>query len=574
MKIKSPAPALKSIVTVALIAGCFAALIMPTLRKAPMSQSIGMLSEIPVQHAGRIKPFESFAREAVLYVTGKHVYDGQSPTSLVWQWMADPEKWFRRAMIPVTHKGLREEFSLMMVRNRITPEILLSHQPFLDQVQESFNRQELKEELSEVEKKRVALYEKAAFFRGIGHGALPGWIAQPDDPRKGWFPLTAFAVEQGRGDLASHYSGQLLTEYQITVRDILDSFKENSGQGPPLELTVRLREVLRSLFSSASVMLDEKVNSTEILYNRFQPFHWAWKLYLVSVLIAWTLLLIGGEPGKLQRAISALGFLCFIAGFVAHAYGFYLRVVISGRPPVTNMYESMIWVSWGVVLFSVILFAVYRAPYIRLTAAIVAALALVLAEKFPVALNPAMSPLVPVLRSNLWLTVHVLTITLSYGAFMLAWGLGHGIVYQYAFGPDNAQTRQRLFQYLYRSLQIGVILLACGTVLGGVWANYSWGRFWGWDPKETWALIALLGYLAVLHGRMAGWLSSFGVAVGSVVAFLGILMAWYGVNFVLGAGLHSYGFGGGGLTYVLSGVAVDLALLGWMVYAFRRRSAN
>ena len=100
--------------------------------------------------------------------------------------------------------------------------------------------------------------------------------------------------------------------------------------------------------------------------------------------------------------------------------------------------------------------------------------------------------------------------------------------------------------WLYRVLQLGVLLLAAGTILGGVWANYSWGRFWGWDPKETWALITLLCYIVVLHGRLAGWWGQFGLAVAASSVSSPCVMAWYGVNFVLGNGLHSYGFGIGG----------------------------
>jgi cytochrome c biogenesis factor len=117
---------------------------------------------------------------------------------------------------------------------------------------------------------------------------------------------------------------------------------------------------------------------------------------------------------------------------------------------------------------------------------------------------------------------------------------------------------------------VGTLLLAVGTMLGGVWASYSWGRFWGWDPKETWALIALLGYLAVLHGRFIGWFKDFGMAVGSILGFLGVLMAWYGVNFILGTGLHSYGFGSGGYTYVGGFVAFELLVVG--AASFRHRS--
>ena len=104
--------------------------------------------------------------------------------------------------------------------------------------------------------------------------------------------------------------------------------------------------------------------------------------------------------------------------------------------------------------------------------------------------------------------------------------------------------------------------------LGGVWANYSWGRFWDWDPKETWALITLLGYLIVLHGRIAGKWGGFGMAVGSVLAFLGVLMAWYGVNFVLGKGLHSYGFGNGGQIYVGAFALLEVLFL---TFALLRR---
>jgi cytochrome c biogenesis factor len=123
--------------------------------------------------------------------------------------------------------------------------------------------------------------------------------------------------------------------------------------------------------------------------------------------------------------------------------------------------------------------------------------------------------------------------------------------------------------WLYRVLQLGVLLLAAGTILGGVWANYSWGRFWGWDPKETWALIALLCYITTLHGRLAGWWTQFGLVVASVVCFLAVLMAWYGVNFVLGKGLHSYGFGIGGETYVASFVIADLLFVAFAIWRYR-----
>jgi ABC-type transport system involved in cytochrome c biogenesis permease subunit len=127
-----------------------------------------------------------------------------------------------------------------------------------------------------------------------------------------------------------------------------------------------------------------------------------------------------------------------------------------------------------------------------------------------------------------------------------------------------------LSNFVYRAMQVGVLLIAAGTILGGVWADYSWGRFWGWDPKEVWALITLLVYLIPLHGRFAGWVSTFGLVAASVGCFLSVIMAWYGVNFVLGVGLHSYGFVEGGsqgiMLVILSGMLSLPFSAGWRRY--------
>ena len=177
-------------------------------------------------------------------------------------------------------------------------------------------------------------------------------------------------------------------------------------------------------------------------------------------------------------------------------------------------------------------------------------------------LDPSISPLVPVLRDNFWLSIHVPTITLSYASFALALGVGHVALFNYLFTPQATQRLKTLSQLNYRVLQVGVLLLTAGIILGGIWAHFSWGRFWGWDPKETWALIALLCYLAPLHGRLVGWIGDFGIHVASIVSFNAVLMAWYGVNFVLGTGLHSYGFGTGGSELLIASVVgVDLLMV-------------
>jgi ABC-type transport system involved in cytochrome c biogenesis permease subunit len=192
-------------------------------------------------------------------------------------------------------------------------------------------------------------------------------------------------------------------------------------------------------------------------------------------------------------------------------------------------------------------------------------------------------PLMAVLRSNVWLAIHVLTITAAYGAAALAWGLGNIALGYFLLGryrdparppaagdrtdetedaedqepPALLQPRsgpparrlpplacETLARLNYKVVQLTVLLLAIGTILGGMWADVSWGRFWGWDPKEVWALISLLAYMLILHGRHLGWMGPLGLAVGSVFGFTMIVFAWYGVNFLM-PGKHSYGEGGG-----------------------------
>jgi ABC-type transport system involved in cytochrome c biogenesis permease subunit len=160
----------------------------------------------------------------------------------------------------------------------------------------------------------------------------------------------------------------------------------------------------------------------------------------------------------------------------------------------------------------------------------------------------------PVLRSNFWLGIHVLTITTSYAAVGLAWVLGNLALGCFAFGRYRPVEGKRcppafcgtLAALNYRVLQVAVLLLAVGTITGGLWGDVSWGRFWGWDPKEVGALIALLIIMIALHGRRAGWHGDLTLAIGSVLGFGGVMWAWYVVNYILNAGLHSYGAGEGG----------------------------
>jgi ABC-type transport system involved in cytochrome c biogenesis permease subunit len=300
----------------------------------------------------------------------------------------------------------------------------------------------------------------------------------------------------------------------------------------------------------------------EVAYLKFHPFRLSWIAWLFSSIV---LLAVG--QNKNPRLLS-IGTLLAWVGLSLLVIGFAIRIWIAGRPPVTNMYESILWVAFGAGLFAVIFTARHHSTIYLLAASPIIILSLIASDLQPAVLDPSLNPLVPVLRSNFWLTTHVLTITLSYGAFALATALAHFLVIRSIRSNKLPSADDSWVLHLYRCLQIGVLLLAVGVILGGVWANYSWGRFWDWDPKETWALIALMAYIILLHGRLGGWWGGYGLAIGSIASFLTILMAWYGVNFVLGRGLHSYGFGNGGQLYVGAFALLELIVL---AFALARR---
>jgi ABC-type transport system involved in cytochrome c biogenesis permease subunit len=250
---------------------------------------------------------------------------------------------------------------------------------------------------------------------------------------------------------------------------------------------------------------------------------------------------------------------------IFHTYGLVLRVLILSRPPVSNMYESVVYMNWALMVTAAIFAIVRRQASAASIGALISAIIMIYADLLP--LDSGLEVLVPVLRSNYWLTIHVLTIVSSYGVLGLAMGLGHRHLILDMRKKLSKAESDRSSHLIHRVIQVGLLMLGIGTVLGGVWANESWGRFWGWDPKETWALITFLGYLIIVHLRFSKKMSNWWLAMSSILGFFLVLMTWYGVNFVLGRGLHSYGQGAGGMEWVILFLAVESAFIIWALAA-------
>lgn len=519
---------------------------------------------IPIQSGGRIKPLDSYAREVVLYLTGSRSYKGWDPVELLISWLVDFRRWEEVPFIQVNHDDVRRQLGLDEKQRRFSLRQLYNDS-YLAQYADSINRGgsqvsapgavQASTRQDPREKELKSLLDRIGMFRSLVSG--DAWTLIPgSDPAHPWTSLAA-AKAGGKGEFVRGQFAAMMVAYQMGEREAFERTARMTRAAVQAEILT---------WSESS----ERMLKMEVLYNRAHPFMVAWVLYLFAAL-TW-LATLWSPSARNKPWVKYVAFSFTGLGFLAHVGGFTLRCLIAGRPPVTNMYESIVWVSLGALVFSGILYLLNRQAILYVVGCTVAMLTLIVADAAPSVMDPSIHPLVPVLRSNYWLTIHVLTITLGYAAFALSLGLGNVALYQYLReGRQGVAAKiAGLNQLTYRAVQFGVVLLAAGTILGGVWADYSWGRFWGWDPKEVWALIALMGYLTILHARYTGWMGQFGFAAWSVISFLLVVMAWYGVNFVLGAGLHSYGFASGGQGWVALFAAVQLLYVG-AIWLWRQR---
>lgn len=524
---------------------------------------------LPVQDSGRIKPFDTFAKETLELVYGKKQYKPKENIQAVpahWvvlTWMLSPESWTNRPLFEVKHHEILEKLKLPLERKHFTGEELFRSENFTNLMQELQNKRESKEKLTPYFQAIQRIENQFFVFREMASGKLLRVYPVPDQTT--WLSVADLPVHIQPAFLEISKNVATHLGFKSEVNAPAEQVKAAAEK---LDQSVLAFQELAAKSDPVKYQAAAKVK-TEVFYYDFHPFRWAYICYLISALILLFIWIRNLNAGMgLAWAFVGLG-------FALHIFGFAFRIYLAERPPVTNMYETVIWASFGAVLFSIILELVYKYKVILLAGCLMGLFALVVADSAPAILDPGLQPLEAVLRSNYWLIVHVMTISISYAAFMLAFGLGDlGLIYVVLDEVKYAEQIQKTTTGVYRAMQIGVAFLAPGIILGGIWADYSWGRFWGWDPKETWALIALLGYIIVLHARLVGWLKNFGTLSAGVITFNLVIMAWYGVNFVLGAGLHSYGFGAGGIEYVAVFVGLHFLFVAYSYIIHVNRKSN
>ncbi len=243
-----------------------------------------------------------------------------------------------------------------------------------------------------------------------------------------------------------------------------------------------------------------------------------------------------------KKFLYSFGFSFLILGFVSHGLGIFIRIMILGRPPVSSLYETFLFVALISVMLGIIIERFNKQWLGMVVASIAGYVLLLIAGKFSQE-GDTLKMLIAVLNSNFWLSTHVLSITSGYAGCSVAGLIGHFYIIQALLKSDK-KILENTYRHLVGILGFGLTMTFLGTNLGGIWADQSWGRFWGWDPKENGALLIILWCAIIFHARVGKMIGPLGVAVGSVIGMMVVMWAWFGVN-VLSVGLHSYGFTSG-----------------------------
>lgn len=571
---------------VALICGwaCAAQAGSPTLALDPAP-----LRDLVVQHDGRWPPLDTVARDVVESVTGSASFQGQDPVVTLLAWTFDAKTGRAQPLIKIGNVELRAAIGLPPTQTVFSFDELVRHSGFRALVMQLEQRNSGKK-LDPLESKVSGIHEKLTLLQRVFDGGILRPVPNAADPLGAWRPLEA--VPKGESSA--------LDQAKSRWDELRAAFLAADPDGFALAAT-NVRQALAAL--PAAYRPDPSRVARELQYNRLDPFRRAWQ-----ILLAGTILLIASMPIR-RRWFDALARVVLFTGLATLSYGLGTRWSIAGRVPASNMYESLLFLSWGGAVFTVVSSFFFRDRLVPLTAAGIGTLALFLADVLP--MDSYIRPIAPVLLDTAWMAIHVPTIMVSYAVLALAVLIAHIQLVVLAFAPARVEWTERADRLHHIYVQVGVILLAAGIMTGSMWAASSWGRYWGWDPKEVWSLVALLGYLTILHVRVdrervpmwalavgavllaalfvivvprlapitsgklialvaAGLTMIFMVtaksvwttAVKSIVCFWLIIMTYVGVNYILGAGLHSYGFGSGAAARSMFTCGIsDLALV-------------
>ncbi|MFV2066461.1 MAG: cytochrome c biogenesis protein CcsA [Pirellulales bacterium] len=413
-------------------------------------------------------------------------------------------------------------------------------------------------------------------------------------------PWLAYAAARNTAYVDQHRRQKEPAPLLTTLTEIFDAYEQNS----PVAFNRAVSDYQRKLAVDAPAGFEPRITDFEAYFNHFAPFYHLIPLYLAGLLLTAFGWLTAAAFPRLSTLMRSSTFWLIVFAFAMHTFALGARVAISGRPPVTNLYSSAVFVGWGCVLIGMFLEAVYRLGIGNLVSSAAGIGALIIAHSLAGS-GDTIRVLQAVLDTQFWLTTHVLTVTLGYsatffagllGVVLIAWCvLGKPLLlaadrlrrpagerqlpHDWLSSSHRSEVEKTLEDMIFGTVCFATLFSFVGTVLGGLWADDSWGRFWGWDPKENGALIVVLWNALVLHAHWSRMVKARGLAMLVIGGNVVTAWSWFGVN-ELGVGLHSYGFTEGAarallLFWTSQFVIIVLGLLPvfveWMVH---RRSPS
>lgn len=481
---------------------------------------------------GRVEPMNSYSEKMLRKLYRASSFEGIRAEKVIVGMFSDPYLWASTPMVYVggnreLHKIIGTNSDYASYNDMFNSDGNYKLQPFL----EKSYMKEAKEQ-NKFDKDLLKLDEKINIMNSLFGMQLLKIFPLKGSPADVWYSA---------GDDHSEFSGMdsIMVAKAIPLFVSANSEALDNGNWKNSLDLVSHMKIFQRAKASAEHLIPYKKISAEILYNKVNIFKVSGLSYLILGFLMLVLMFTVILRGKVanEKLFFGILFAAISAVFLYHTFGIALRWYISGRAPWTSSYETMVYVGWSALAAGFIF--VKRSKVTYAVATMLAGIILMISQlNF---LDPEITPLVPVLKSY-WLMFHVAIITASYGFFAMSALLGLLVLLVMIFGRDTLKNKIEELNIINEmSVTLGLALLSVGVFIGAVWANESWGRYWGWDPKETWALITMIVYAFVIHARVFKPLrSGFAYAVMSLLSIYAVLMTFFGVNYYL-SGMHSYG---------------------------------
>ena len=519
---------------------------------------------------GRMKPINTYASELLRKLSKKDVYQTFDANQVFLSMQESPQLWYNVPIIYLKAKkadtirtilGLEKSAKYAALVDFLDPNLDYKLGPYLTDAYSASVPTAIQNIFKETDQ-RVSL-----LFNTLEGSALR-LFPIPEDENNTW--VSSKDYREGAYQLQDSLYGNFINTgfiaYMVTLQNDKVS-KTDFSKSHQLLDAIKSTQIK---YGGATMLSEDKI-ATEIIYNRYDIFKKLFEYYMYASSLMFLLLIVQIFKDRskiLHYSVQTFKYLIWIC-FGLHTAGLIARWYISGHAPWSDAYESMIYVAWATMSFGVMLGK--KSDLTFASTAFVTAMILMIAHWNW--MDPSIGNLQPVLNSY-WLMIHVAIIVGSYGPLTL--GMILGLITLLLMILTNAKNKEKMALNIKEltiinemALTVGLVMLTIGNFLGGMWANESWGRYWGWDPKETWALISIMIYAFVIHMRLIpGLRSRFGFSVASVLAYGSIMMTYFGVNFYL-AGLHSYAKDDQeiSITYIVGSLLVITILA---VFAYRK----